>query len=90
MDRVALIRERLSAALAPVHLEIIDDSHRHAGHAGARGGGGHFTVMIVSARFADQKPLERHRLVYQAVADLMPTQIHALSINALAPSELAK
>ena len=87
MDRVELIRERLSGALDPEHLEIIDDSHRHAGHAGAAGGGGHFTVIIVSEKFAQQKSLMRHRLVYQAVTDLMPSQIHALSINAMTPEE---
>ena len=87
MDRVELIRERLTSVLEPEHLEIIDDSHRHAGHAGAAGGGGHFTVIIVSGKFAQQKSLMRHRLVYQAVADLMPAQIHALSINAMTPEE---
>ena len=87
MDRVALIRERLTQALAPAQLDIIDDSHQHAGHAGASGGGGHYTVRIVSAKFANHNPIERHRMVYQAVADLMPTQIHALSITALTPEE---
>lgn len=87
MDRVELIRERLTIALEPDHLEIIDDSHRHAGHAGASGGGGHFTVSIVSRKFADQTSLARHRLVYQALNDLMPAQIHALSINAMTPEE---
>ena len=86
MDRVALIRERLTQALAPAQLDIIDDSHQHAGHAAA-GGAGHFTVKIVSAQFTNQTPLERHRMVYRAVADLMPTQIHALSITALTPEE---
>ena len=86
MDRVALIRERLNQALAPTHLEIIDDSHKHAGHASARGGG-HYTVTVVSTRFINHKPIDRHRLVYSAVADLMPAQIHALSITALTPEE---
>lgn len=88
MDRVNLIRERLNQALEPEHLDIIDDSHKHAGHAGAAGGGGHFTVSIVSRKFADQNSLARHRLVYQALNDLMPAQIHALSINAMTPEEL--
>jgi BolA protein len=87
MDRVALIRERLTSALQPEHLEIIDDSHRHVGHAGAAGGAGHFSVTIVSRKFAEQHSLQRHRLVYQAVADLMPSRIHALSINAMTPEE---
>ena len=88
MDRVNLIRERLNQALEPEHLDIIDDSHKHAGHAGVAGGGGHFTVSIVSRKFADQNSLARHRLVYQALNDLMPAQIHALSINAMTPEEL--
>jgi len=87
MDRVALIREHLTGALEPEHLEIIDDSHRHAGHAGAAGGGGHFTVIIVSGKFAEQASLARHRLVYQVLGDLMPAQIHAISINAMTPKE---
>lgn len=87
MDRVSLIRERLTSALEPEQLEIVDDSHRHAGHAGAAGGGGHFSVAIVSHKFAEHNSLMRHRLVYQAVADLMPSQIHALSINAMTPEE---
>lgn len=87
MDRVAQIRERLVRAFAPEHLEIIDDSHRHAGHAGAASGGGHFTVAIVSDAFAGHRSLARHRLVYQALGDLMPAQIHALSISAMTPDE---
>lgn len=88
MDRVALIRERLITAFIPQDLNIIDDSHKHAGHAGAAGGGGHFSVMIVSEKFAGKNSITRHRMVYQAVDDLMPAQIHALSIKALTPEEL--
>jgi BolA protein len=84
-ERVALIRERLEAAFAPDVLEIVDDSHRHAGHAGAKDGRGHFNVKIVSAKFAGTKPLERHRMVYAALGDLMRTDIHALSVDALSP-----
>jgi len=87
MERVEMIRERINQALAPVQLDIIDDSHKHAGHAGAAGGGGHFTVRIVSEKFGNHKLIERHRMVYQAVADLMPAEIHALSITALTPEE---
>lgn len=79
-DRVALIKERLQAALAPDSLEIIDDSITHAGHAGARDGG-HFTVRIVSTAFAGKTLIQRHRLIYAAVADLMHRDIHALSIS---------
>jgi len=86
-DRVTKIRERLEAAFAPATLEITDDSHRHVGHAGARDGRGHFSVRIVAARFAGARPLERHRLVYEALGDLMLTDIHALSVTAIAPKE---
>jgi BolA protein len=84
--RVERLTERLQA-LAPDHLEVIDDSHRHAGHAGAADGRGHFTVLVVSKQFAGVNTLRRHRLVYEAVGDLMLTDIHALSIEALAPGE---
>ncbi|MCP5419188.1 MAG: BolA family transcriptional regulator [Gammaproteobacteria bacterium] len=86
--RVALLEQRLRAALAPSELQIIDDSAAHAGHAGARSGGGHFNLLIVSDTFVGQSRLQRHRLVYQAVGDLMEHEIHALSIRALAPDEL--
>ena len=78
--RIALLEERLRAALAPERLEIVDDSAAHAGHAGAREGG-HFTVRIVSAAFVGKTLIQRHRLVHAAVADLMRRDIHALSIN---------
>jgi BolA protein len=87
-DRVAAIRTRLEAELAPSALEITDDSHRHAGHAGARDGRGHFSVTIVASRFAGAKRLERHRMVYSALGSLMQTDIHALSVTALAPDEV--
>jgi BolA protein len=79
-DRVALIEERLRSALAPVSLEIIDDSIAHAGHAGAKEGG-HFTVCIVAAACAGKTLIQRHRLIYAALADLMRRDIHALSIS---------
>jgi BolA protein len=84
--RIDQIRQRLSAALNPEQLEIEDESHLHAGHAGAREGKGHFRVTIVAARFADLSPLKRHKLVYDAVGDLMDTDIHALSIDAQPPA----
>ncbi|KAF0100689.1 MAG: hypothetical protein FD187_1608 [bacterium] len=76
------------AALQPEHLEIIDESALHAGHAGARGGGGHYQLTLVSPAFTGLNALARHRLVYQTLGDLMQGPIHALSITALAPSEL--
>ncbi len=85
--RVQLIDQRLRAALEPLELEIGDDSAAHAGHAGARGGGGHFQVFIVSTAFAGKSRLARHRLVYAALADLMENDIHALGIRALTPDE---
>lgn len=88
MDRVQAIRERLNRALSPERIDITDDSHRHIGHAGAAAGGGHFSVRIVSEKFRDRPPIERHRLVYQAVGDMMPHEIHALSIEALTADEL--
>lgn len=86
-DRSAMIRKRLVEALNPEQLEIIDESARHAGHAGAASGGGHFIVQIVSAAFAGKNPIQRHRLVYDAVDDIMHTEIHALSIQAKTPDE---
>jgi BolA protein len=88
-SRVARLEQRLRTALDPSGLEIIDDSHRHAGHAGAADGRGHFTVIVVSERFAGLPVVRRHRLVYEAVGDMMTTDVHALSIQALAPGESA-
>jgi BolA protein len=87
MNIEEMIRNRLSG-LAPDSLEVFDDSHEHAGHAGAKDGGGHFQVVIVSREFAGKPALARHRLVYAALGDLMPKQIHALAIRAYAPEEL--
>lgn len=86
--RVAQIETRLRTALAPTSLEIIDESAQHAGHDGAKSGGGHYAVTIVSDRFAGQALLARHRLVYQALDELMRRDIHALRITALTPDEL--
>lgn len=88
-NTIDTIRERLSA-LAPRTLEIYDDSHEHAGHAGAReSGGGHFQVYLVSDQFEGKNQVARHRLIYQAVSDLMPGKIHALAIQAYTSSEFA-
>lgn len=86
-SRVERIRTALQAALAPTLLEVGDDSHLHAGHAGAASGGGHYSVKIVSNRFDGLRLVMRHRLVYDAVAEMMRAEIHALAITALAPSE---
>ncbi len=85
-DRPTMIRECLTAAFSPDVLEIVDDSHHHAGHASA-GGAGHFSVHIVSAAFAGKSPIERHRMVYAAMGNLMQTEVHALSIQAETPEE---
>ena len=86
-QRVAAIRAALEAALAPVSLQVEDDSHRHAGHAGAQDGRGHFRVDVVSGAFDGLNPMARHRAVYAAVGELMTTDIHALSIRARTPDE---
>lgn len=88
--RVARIRAALDAAFAPVALEVVDDSARHAGHAGARDGRGHFNVEVVSPVFTGLGALARHRAVYAALDAMMVTDIHALSIRALTPEEAAK
>jgi BolA protein len=85
--RTEEIRRRLALALAPVALDVEDESHRHIGHAGARDGRGHFRVRIVSAAFEGKAPLARHRAVYAALGDYMQTDIHALAIDARTPEE---
>lgn len=84
---VAAIEAVLRAALPIERIEIIDESRLHAGHAGARSGGGHFRLQIVSSAFADLSRVGRHRLVYDALAPLMQREIHALAIDARAPGE---
>jgi BolA protein len=81
------IRQELAQELDPLALDLIDESDQHAGHAGAQTGGGHYRLRIVSARFEGKTDIERHRLVYAALGELMGADIHALSIQALAPSE---
>lgn len=85
-ERVEMIRQRLQSALQPESLDIEDDSASHAGHASA-GGGGHFNVIIVSDKFSGRSLIERHRMVYDAVQDLMNTEIHALSMKTYTPDE---
>jgi BolA protein len=82
----AKMRELL-AALEPIALDIVDDSAKHAGHAGAKSGGGHYRLNIVSPQFTGKNTLTRHRLIYGALAPLMEHDIHALAIAALAPGE---
>jgi BolA protein len=83
-NRVLAIRARLIAAFAPTELEVVDESHKHVGHEGARDGRGHFSVKIISPSFAGRRQIERHRMVYAALASLLETDIHALSVRAAA------
>lgn len=87
-QRIEMIRERITRRLNPDKLEIIDESAKHAGHAGARSGGGHFIVEIISRDFADKNLITRHRMVYDCLGDMMDTEIHALSIQAHSPDEI--
>jgi BolA family transcriptional regulator, general stress-responsive regulator len=87
-QRVAMIRQRLEQALAPETLEVIDESHLHVGHPGARDGRGHFRVRIVSPLFHGLPSLARHRRVYAAMGELMQTDIHALTIEAISSNEV--
>lgn len=86
-ERVQQIHARLEAAFSPSHLQVKDQSHLHAGHAGARDGMGHFEATIVADAFAGKSRIERHRLVFAALGPMMQTDIHALKINAYAPDE---
>ncbi|SFO36661.1 BolA family protein [Nitrosospira briensis] len=87
MSTVELIREKLSV-LEPVKIEILDESARHAGHAGAKSGGGHYLLTIVSPKFAGKSALERHRLIYTVLQEMMHKNIHALSVKAYTPEEI--
>lgn len=86
-QRAAAIEARLRAAFAPVFLDLVDDSDRHRGHAGAADGRGHFTLRVVSAAFSGLPPIARHRRIYEALGTLMATDIHALAIGAWAPGD---
>ena len=86
MNLIEIINTRL-ASLEPISIEIKDDSALHAGHAGNTGGG-HFSLTIVSSQFSQKSPIMRHRLIYQALADLIPQHIHAISILAISPTDL--
>lgn len=87
MDRITSIESRLRAALAPVHLDVIDDSHKHAGHAGSSGGT-HVTVIVVSDAFAGKSAVDRQRMVYAVFTDEMRTgEIHAMALTTRTPAE---
>jgi len=86
-ERIEKIENAINAALNPVSLTTEDESHLHAGHAGAKTGMGHFHVVVVADAFEGLRPLKRHRLIYDAVGDLMQTDIHALRIDAFTPAE---
>ena len=86
--RIEKITRLLTDRLNAEEIEVIDESHMHAGHAGAKTGMGHFNVTIVAPAFNGKSLLERHKLVYEALGDMMQTDIHALSIKAFAPTEL--
>jgi len=83
------IRQRLTATFSPLDCQLDDESALHAGHAGAASGGGHYRLRLVSDRFEGQNRVVRHRLVYDCLHDMMHTEIHALAIIALAPSEVS-
>lgn len=87
MSTIEEMQQRL-ATLEPETIEIGDDSALHAGHEGARNGGGHYNLTIVSPQFEGLLTIKRHRLIYNALGDLMQTRIHALSIKAYTPGEL--
>ena len=86
-ERITLFKVALEKQLKPTHLQIEDESHLHAGHAGAAGGAGHFRITLTAASFNGLSRVARHRLVYDALKDYIPQEIHALAIQALAPNE---
>jgi BolA family transcriptional regulator, general stress-responsive regulator len=87
MSTIELIKQKLSV-LEPEKIEIVDESARHAGHEGAKSGGGHYLLIIVSRKFSGKSALARHRLVYTALQEMMHKSIHALSVKAYTPEEI--
>lgn len=85
--RIEIIEEKIKTALNPESLQIIDDSAQHIGHAGASQGAGHYTVIVVSKAFENLNTVKRHQLVYAALKDMIPDEIHAVQIKAQAPGE---
>lgn len=88
LDATAALIEQRLAAIEPEIIELYDESGEHVGHAGAASGGGHYQLIVVSRRFEGQSRVARHRLVYQALGELMGGRVHALAIQALTPEEL--
>lgn len=86
-DTLERIEQKL-AVLTPDSVELIDDSEKHAGHEGAKGGGGHFQLIIVSPQFEGKSTQARHRLIHAALGDMLQREIHALSIKAYTPDEI--
>ncbi len=86
-ERRARIEKELRERLAAIHVDVIDESHLHAGHVGARDGGGHFRAVVVSTRFEGRTPVQRQRLVFEALEDAMGSEIHALSMRTLTPGQ---
>jgi BolA protein len=87
VPRIERIRSQLESAFTAARVSVIDDSARHVGHAGARDGAGHFQVRIESQAFSGRSRLQRHRMVYEVLADMMPGDIHALNIEAISPDD---
>lgn len=87
-ERAALIEKRLREALSPSMMKLVDESHLHVGHEGAKTGASHFALTIVSDKFTHLNKIKRHQLVYQALHDLIPKEVHALKIKANSPEEL--
>ena len=86
-SRLSRIQTRLESAFTPAQVSVRDDSAKHAGHPGVRSGAGHFAVHIESEAFAGRSTLQRHRMVYEALAEMMPSDIHALIIEAISPDD---
>ena len=87
-NRINMIKKVLEETFSPIEIEVLDESHKHVGHLGARSGKGHFKLTIISKRFEGLPMIQRQRLVYRALASLMETDIHALSMSTLTPSEI--
>lgn len=90
MSRIDELRARITTALGAEIVDVQDDSAKHRGHAGASGGAGHYTVVVVAGRFAGLGRVDRHRAVYDAVGDMIPREVHALAVRAFTPEEWQK